>query len=505
MAFSFRPRLCALIFLCVASLFYTCFSIAHATEGYKSDDDKDQTSIIADREHGKKNPKNLFPADLAKYESLSVILSRPEDRNITASVLSNEALEGVIEFGTESGVYQFKSEKKSFVPGQPEIFVLDSLIPGKRYFYRFSYLKNGREPIIRTEERSFHTQRQGGSSFTFTIQSDSHLGTLKHCDPELYIQTLKNAAADNPDFLIDLGDTFRATKLKETDYESVEMLYRNQRPFFGLVAGSAFLFLAPGNHEAACGWLNDSSPENVAVWAVKARKKFFPNPFPDRFYSGNTVKDRFCGDLENYYAWEWGDALFVVLDPWWYSKDAKPVRSENQKGPKDLWNFTLGDGQYKWLKNTLEKSGKKFKFVFSHHVIGTCRGGSEWAGYYEWGGMSRNGENEFGSRRPSWELPIHQLMKKNDVSIFFQGHDHLFAKQEIDGIIYQTCPMPADPTFSAYNSESFTTGDKLPNSGHIRVSVTPDAAKVDYIRAFLKNDEGTNMAAAYSYTVKPKK
>ena len=34
-------------------------------------------------------------------------------------------------------------------------------------------------------------------------------------------------------------------------------------------------------------------------------------------------------------------------------------------------------------------------------------------------------------------MPVHQLMVKNGVTIFFQGHDHLFARQERDGMVYQ--------------------------------------------------------------------
>jgi hypothetical protein len=43
------------------------------------------------------------------------------------------------------------------------------------------------------------------------------------------------------------------------------------------------------------------------------------------------------------------------------------------------------------LQSTLTKSNAKFKFVFSHHVSGTGRGGVEVAPYYEWGGQDRRG------------------------------------------------------------------------------------------------------------------
>ena len=96
-------------------------------------------------------------------------------------------------------------------------------------------------------------------------------------------------------------------------------------------------------------------------------------------------------------------------------------------------------------------------------------------------------------------------MVKNGVTIFFQGHDHLFAKQELDGVIYQEVPNPADNTYTAFNKDAYTSGDTMPNSGFLNVTVSPEQVKVDYIRSFLPGDEsGTNKngAVGYSYTVK---
>ena len=55
--------------------------------------------------------------------------------------------------------------------------------------------------------------------------------------------------------------------------------------------------------------LADGAADNLALWSNTMRKRYFPNPVPDGFYTGNTTKDRFAGLLQDYYAWEWGDAL----------------------------------------------------------------------------------------------------------------------------------------------------------------------------------------------------
>lgn len=64
--------------------------------------------------------------------------------------------------------------------------------------------------FLQWEEHHFRTQRAPGSTFTFTIVSDSHLGQYGGQTTDelaLYKQTLQNIEQDNPDFHIDLGDT----------------------------------------------------------------------------------------------------------------------------------------------------------------------------------------------------------------------------------------------------------------------------------------------------------
>jgi hypothetical protein len=46
----------------------------------------------------------------------------------------------------------------------------------------------------------------------------------------------------------------------------------------------------------------------------------------------------------------------------------------------------------------------------------------------------------------------------------------------------------------------YTYGHLVHNSGHLRVSVSPAAVTVEYIRAYLPGD-GLNGKVAYSYTI----
>lgn len=421
------------------------------------------------------------------------ILGLPTDSSVTVSVVPASAMTVFYEYGTASGAYTSQTEPQSATANMPLETVIGGLQPNTRYYYRISY--DGKVGA----EHSFITQRAADSTFTFAVQADSHLNTDQHCDPDLYRLTMLNIAAYQPDFFIDLGDTFRTDKLRDINAANIAQIYLDQRQFFGMVSADAPLFLVNGNHEMEWGWLLDDSADNPAVMSANARNLYFPQPSPDNFYIGDALSVPNIGQLHDYYAWTWGDALFVVIDPYWQT-------TTDPKKSKDNWDWTLGEAQYQWFRQTLETSDAKFKFVFTHHVVGENRGGADVAPYFEWGGQNRDGVWGFDAQRPGWGKPIHQLMVENGVTVFFQGHDHLFARQELDGVIYQTVPMPADPSYSTDNANSYLSGDILPASGHLRVTVSPQGVTVDYIRSFLPQDENANQQngmIAFTYTVAP--
>jgi hypothetical protein len=201
-------------------------------------------------------------------------------------------------------------------------------------------------------------------------------------------------------------------------------------------------------------------------------------------YLGNDLSDMYMGKRENYYSWSWGDALFVVIDPY-----ANTITK-----PTDGWGFTLGKVQYDWFRSTLENSKAKFKFVFSHQIVGgdnLGRGGSEQVDFFEMGGKNADGSNGFDAKRPGWGKPIHQIMVENGVQIFFHGHDHLYVEQPKDGIVYLEVPQLSLPQYTNTSTAAgygYLTGTLLPCSGHINVTVSTDSAKVDYIGGYHANN-----------------
>jgi hypothetical protein len=211
--------------------------------------------------------------------------------------------------------------------------------------------------------------------------------------------------------------------------------------------------------------------------------------------------------LQDYYAFEWGDAIFVMLDPYWFGRE--PGRNG------DNWARTLGREQYQWLQRTLQTSRAKFTFVFTHNLVGgetrEGRGGAEAAAFFEWGGRDLDGRESFAKNRPDWAAPIHQLLRERRGGVVvFHGHDHLYAQQEKDGIIYQLVPQPGHSRFDNTRSAEeygYKSGVIQGASGMLRISVSPEKALVEYVRAYpdsAENDSRRTGAVTHRYTVAPR-
>lgn len=426
-------------------------------------------------------PTSSYVPDTAQF---NIILGRPTDDSITASLYSKTDVQVELAYGVAPDTTASRTAPIQLKAGIPKNIELTGLSPDTLYAYQV---------IINSApsgEHTFHTQRSPGDAFTFTIDADPH-NRDQRFNGELYARTLANALNGNPDFHINLGDTFMTEKVQARTYAEAESTFLDIRPYFGLLGASVPLFLINGNHEGELGWLRGGGQDSLPVWSAQLRQLYYPNPIPNGFYSGSAALDASLDSMrDGYYAWTWGDALFVALDPFWYTTQ-KPQANE----PNSNWNWTLGKEQYDWLKSTLETSQAKFKFVFIHHLVGGAkdgRGGIEFASFYEWGGNNADGSYGFDEHRPGWGKPIHQLLVESQVSAVFHGHDHVFVHQELDGIEYQECPQPSN---TDYNSTRLATdygylsGDVRSSSGHLLVSVTAEQVTVEYVRAYLAQDE----------------
>ena len=131
--------------------------------------------------------------------------------------------------------------------------------------------------------------------------------------------------------------------------------YVNYRSTLGGLAGSA-------SHYPVIGGWDSESGCNSAAEIDRSRSQrllYLPSPGRETYPEGGSP-------FEDYYAFTWGDALFVVLNVFTYTPSCHLLSFE--PGLPDDW--TLGQTQLEWLRRTLANSRSKWKFLLIHHPVG---------------------------------------------------------------------------------------------------------------------------------------
>lgn len=404
------------------------------------------------------NPTNPTTGPTGEFQltvptiDLNVITARPTATSVALSLFSGTARTATIALPTIG-----RTVTQALPANEAVTVEIAGLQPDRSYPYRVTAGSAAVDGVVRTA-------RPPGATWRFVMQADSHLDA--NSDLKIYEAALLNMRADSADFLLDLGDTFMSDKYP--DFRTAAPAYYAQRHWFGLVGASTPLVLVQGNHDGEKGW----TPDNAA-WAAAQRVKHFPTIPHDGFYTNSPVAPR------NYVAWSWGDATFIALDPY--------VATVGRGGS---WAWTLGREQYDWLAATLQRTTTPYIFVFLHHLVGgqgsEARGGAEASVAFEWGGANADGTPGFAAQRPGWAKPIHDLLVQHKVSAVFHGHDHLYVYQQRDGLVYQEVPQPSFARENATSSAAgygYLSGTLLGSSGHLRVTVSPAKATVEYVRA----------------------
>lgn len=426
--------------------------------------------------HRSANGSGTFLVNVPPHP-VDVLLVRPEAHSATLSVLEYSVEEGYVEYGPESAPTTHRLPVSSFPARVPVALKLDDLPSDASCAYRFYDRPSATNQFALRLTGVFHTARNPGSTFQFTLTADAHLD--EHTSPEVYEATLSDIQTEHPDFHLDLGNLFMTDK-HATRNEAARQ-YLAQRYYLGQIGISVPVLLALGVHDGESSRYDDGSATCLAVWSGRWRTACFPDPIPDDFYSGDAIRHPLAGLLQNYFAWTWGDALFVVLDPYRYST--------HSPGRGDGWDWSLGLDQYQWLTHTLAASRARFKFVFIHNLLAgdqASRGGVEIARYNEWGGQNLDGTAGFAAHRPGWAMPVHELLRRERVTAVFKAHDNFYARQQLDGILYLMVPQPSfagDNRIRDLQNYGYRTGVFRGNSGHVLVKVASQGVTVDYVRS----------------------
>ena len=381
--------------------------------------------------------------------AVSTKVLRIGSTSFTINVSSNSTGKAYVEYGYAKNKFTSKTNVVPLSKGITSINV-EGLRSETSIFYRVRYVL-GTKTTYSALPQSSLTTTKASAEYVFAVQADPHMDENSSAD--VYTQTLEQIVKASPAFLMDLGDIFMTDKLPDKTEANIRARYELMKSFYDKLNGVPF-YITLGNHDGELGYSNFNTK--------KYRKEYFPQQ---------------TGELA-YYSFTGPDSLHVSLDIFTYTM-------ENPKD--DGWQWTLGKTQYDWLKKTLESSQATHKFVYVHHLLygnAQSRGGVEIAKYNEWGGLNRDGTPGFDTNRPGWGKPVHQLLLDNGVDIVFKGHDHLYVKQELDGIIYQTLPQPSHPGDKVNSSieYGYKSGKVVGGSGFLKVTTNSKGIKVDFIK-----------------------
>ncbi|HXG48284.1 MAG TPA: metallophosphoesterase [Methylomirabilota bacterium] len=406
-------------------------------------------------------------ADSVGLLTLPPLLSRPTETSIRITAVNgDQAAEAYLELRAE-GAKDW--QRHPLATRAPNHELLDWNVKGlsaaTRYEYRIA-MKPGTEATFREAAAgTFRTQRPGPASYTVLLLTDPHAGYFppNSTPAQTLDRVVQNASRVTADFVLDLGDNVAWAGSREYPQRNAGgaiAAYARYRRQIAPLSRHLPHFAVIGNWAGESGKFPEASIQTVAA----VRRALLPGPNHLTYPQGGS-------EGEDYYAFTWGDALYVILNIQTYSKPSQPDKLPSLMSDVNrVEEWTLGERQMAWLEATLQKATERYRFVCMHHPAGGNAGDPLNTGYGRGGARAWNtGE----------QARIHALMKKHKVQIFFYGHDHVFVDDVVDGIHYTlpgSCGAPWKFTRAETGYERF-----WPDSGHAQLDVTPEKATVTFI------------------------
>jgi len=418
-------------------------------------------------------PWELLRAEVVPTLSLLPFLARPTRNSILVNARNGHMdAEVLLEFRPlrsrdspgASGASDWiaSGSKRSVEAGEFVDWDVGGLEAGAAYEYRVQMALAGGDPLPVATGR-FTTQRTGEDSFTAALMTDAHPGAFH--DGQAPIQVLdevtRNVRQDRPEFVLALGDNVAwptSRNLPQTDDVGARRAYDMYRRHTAPLTTSCPHFGLIGNWEGETGKVPEASSDLVAV----VRHQYTPGPNDQTYAQGGSPN-------EDYYAFDWGPVLFVVLNVQSYTEpsgEAASVRDD----VTIVEDWTLGGVQFEWMERVLKESDHPFKFICIHHAVGGNAANETETLYGRGGGRAANvGEQGL----------VHEMMQDLGVQIFFHGHDHVFVDQVVDGIHY-TMPGSCGAPWR-FGREITGYRRHWADAGHGRLIVRPDQATVEFV------------------------
>lgn len=390
----------------------------------------------------------VFGSQAKAASKVSIKISKVLTSSITLTVSAASTIKYQIESSVDNKIFSAQTKNKTLLKGKSESVAITNLPSNSNVYLRVRFTSDSDKKVLYSNTIKATTLNPSLNS-VFAVQADPHMD--ENSSDAVYRGTLNLIATSGAAFLMDLGDIFMVDKLQDKSEANIRARFELMKNYYNLLLDVP-LKITLGNHDGELGYSKFNTK--------KYRKEYFPEQ---------------TGELA-YYSFTGPDQLHLVLDPFTYT----------MKNPTAVgWEWTLGKTQYDWLVDTLKNSNEKHKFIYIHHLLvgdPQSRGGVEIAMKNEWGGKNNDGTDGFEANRPGWGKPIHQLLLDYKVGFVFKGHDHLYVKQELDGIIYQTVPQPSHPGDKInVNQYGYISGKGVGGSGYLKVSTSENIAQVDFI------------------------
>jgi hypothetical protein len=410
-------------------------------------------------------PQRVPSGQVVPTLSLPPFLARPTTESILVSVRSGVVdTTARLEIRAVLGptIWSAAGADRSVPAGEFVRWEVGDLAAGSAYDYQVLMATPG-EDLAPVATGRFTTQRVGEVGFTAALTADPHTGSFAEGSAPVIAldDVVRNVQRDRPEFVIALGDNVAwntSRDYAQYDDFGANFAYTMYREHMAPLSVSCPHFGLIGNWEGESG----KFPAESAALMATVRRKFAPGPNNLTYPQGGSPN-------EDYYAFDWGPVLFVVLNVQSYSAPSGSL-STPMADVTLVGDWSLGAAQRSWLEGVLAASDHPFKFVCIHHPVG--------------GNAATSMETLYGRGGPRAALVgeqrlVHEMMREFGVQIFFFGHDHVFLDESVDGIHYAlpgSCGAPWK-----FGREITGYQRYWLDSGHGRLTVRPERATVDFV------------------------
>ncbi|VAX25413.1 hypothetical protein MNBD_IGNAVI01-1824 [hydrothermal vent metagenome] len=279
----------------------------------------------------------------------------------------NKTMECKLEWGTNIFYADGNVTTTEYGTDHQHAYIFQDLTPRTKYYYRVTVDSSEYKGAF------YSAPDENIDSLKFLVYGDNRSYPEKHNLVAKQIIDLYTSDPGYHSIIMNVGDMVSNGESEEDwDTQFFDPAYTSIQELFG----SMGLQAARGNHEG-----------NGILF-----KKYYPYPYVSNFY----------------WSFDYGPAHFTIIDQ--YS------------------TYSTGSAQYNWIKNDLETSNKRWKFIILH-APGWSAGGHS---------NSSNVQNY-----------IQPLCEQNNVQIVFGGHNHYYARAVVNGITHITTGGGGAPLYDA--------------------------------------------------------